>query len=157
MDANGWVAGGSLFPGNDLCGNMPVDSDERIAAILEMQRVAVVGCSRTPGKAAHEIPRYLVEQGYEVIPVNPHAEEIFGLRSYELLEDVPGPVDIVDVFRPSDEVADVVDQAIGRGDVRVVWLQLGIHDDEAVERAEAAGIQVVQDRCMKPEHRRLLA
>ena len=76
--------------------------------------------------------------------------------SYDSLSAVPGAVDVVDVFRPSAEVAGIVDEALAREDDAVVWLQLGVHDDEAVARAEAAGLQVVQDMCMKPTHRRLL-
>lgn len=136
---------------------MPVTDDQEVRDILSMRRVAVVGCSTTPGKAAHEIPRYLIEQGYEVIPVNPNTDSVFDRRAYDTLDEVPGPIDIVDVFRPSPEVRGIVDLALERDDVRVIWLQLGIHDDEAVDRAERAGIRVVQDRCMKPEHQRLVA
>ena len=135
---------------------MPVTDEAKLREILELDRIAVVGCSTTPGKDAHEIPKYLLEQGYDVVPVNPFADEIFGLTAYDSLADVPGNVDIVDVFRPSEEVADIVEAALARDDDAVVWLQLGIHDDDAVARAEAAGRRVVQDRCMKPTHQRLL-
>ncbi|MFB6135542.1 MAG: CoA-binding protein [Halobacteriaceae archaeon] len=134
---------------------MPVQSDEELREILQSRRVAVVGCSTTEGKDAHDVPAYLQEQGYEVIPVNPFADEVLGETAYDSLEDVPGEVDVVDVFRPSEEVSGIVDAAIDRVDVGVVWLQLGIHDDEAVARAEDAGIRVVEDRCMRVEHRRL--
>jgi predicted CoA-binding protein len=136
---------------------MPVTDDGKLRSILEHERVAVVGCSTTPGKDAHDIPRYLDRQGYDVVPINPYADEIFGKEAYDSLADVPGEIDIVDVFRPSEEVTGIVDDVLERDDVQVVWLQLGIHDDDAVARAEAAGLQVVQDRCMKPEHQRLLA
>ena len=135
---------------------MPVTGEAELTEILELDRVAVVGCSTSPGKDAHEIPKYLLDQGYDVVPVNPFADEIFGRECYDSLTDVPGEVDIVDVFRPSDEVADIVDAALERDDDAVIWLQLGIHDDEAVTRAEAAGRRVVQDRCMKPTHQSLL-
>jgi len=135
---------------------MPVTDEAELREILELDRIAVVGCSTTPGKDAHEIPKYLLEQGYDVVPINPFADEIFGLTAYDSLADVPGNVDIVDVFRPSEEVADIVEAALARDDDAVVWLQLGIHDDDAVARAEAAGRRVVQDRCMKPTHQRLL-
>ncbi|MFC7076073.1 CoA-binding protein [Haloarcula halophila] len=135
---------------------MPVTDEAGLREILELDRVAVVGCSTTPGKDAHEIPKYLIEQGYDVVPVNPFADEIFGREAYDSLADVPGEIDIVDVFRPSEEVSGIVDEVLDRDDVEVVWLQLGIHDDEAVERAEAAGLRVVQDRCMKPTHQQLL-
>ncbi|QIO23400.1 CoA-binding protein [Haloarcula sp. JP-L23] len=135
---------------------MPVTDDDELREILSLNRVAVVGCSTTPGKDAHEIPKYLIDKGYDVVPVNPFADEIFGREAYDSLADVPGEIDIVDVFRPSEEVSDIVDAVLEREDVQVVWLQLGIHDDDAVERAESAGRRVVQDRCMKPTHQRLL-
>ena len=135
---------------------MPVTDEAELGEILSLDRVAVVGCSTTPGKDAHEIPKYLLDQGYDVVPVNPYADEIFGRDCYDSLADVPAEVDIVDVFRPSEEVADIVDEALARDEAAVIWLQLGIHDDEAVARAEAAGRRVVQDRCMKPTHRSLL-
>lgn len=134
---------------------MPVEDDATLRAILAGERVAVVGASRSPRKDAHRIPRYLVDQGYDVVPVNPNAERIFDRPAVDTLGDVSGPIDIVDVFRPSDEVAGIVDAAIDRGDVGTIWLQLGIHDDDAVRRAEAAGITVVQDRCIMIAHREL--
>ena len=136
---------------------MPIETDAEVRNVLRKQTVAVVGCSSTPGKAAHEIPNYLQKQGYEVIPVNPNADELLGRPAYDSLSDVEKNIDIVDVFRPSPEVAGIVDETLERDDVDVIWLQLGIHDDEAVARAEAAGLRVVQDRCMKPEHQRLIA
>jgi predicted CoA-binding protein len=135
---------------------MPVTDDEELRSILEHNRVAVVGCSTTPGKDAHDIPHYLDGQGYDVVPINPYADEILGKEAYDSLADVPGEIDIVDVFRPSEEVSGIVDDVLDREDVKVVWLQLGIHDDNAVSRAEERGLQVVQDRCMKPEHQRLM-
>jgi hypothetical protein len=139
---------------------MPITDDEGMRRLLGYERVAVVGCSTTPGKAAHDIPRYLLNHGYEVVPVNPFADEIFGREAYDSLADVEEEIDLVDVFRPSDEVSDIVDATIARkenrGDVRAVWTQLGIRDDDAAARAEAAGLEVVQDRCMKVEHARLV-
>lgn len=136
---------------------MPVTDDAELRAILESDRIAVVGCSGTPGKAAHDIPRYLDRQGYDVVPVNPNADELLGRQAYDSLSAVPGDVDIVDVFRPSDEVSGIIDEALAREDDAIIWLQLGIHDDDAVARAEAQGRRVVQDRCMKPEHQRLMS
>jgi len=134
---------------------MPVEDDATLRSILARDVIAVVGCSTTPGKDAHEIPRYLLEHGYDVIPVNPHADEIFGRQAYDSLTDVEEAVEVVDVFRPSEEVAGIVEEAIDRDDVEVVWTQLGIRDAEATRRAEEAGLQVVEDRCMKVEHARL--
>lgn len=136
---------------------MPVETDAELRNILEQKTVAVVGCSSTPGKDAHEIPKYLQSQGYAIVPVNPNADVVLGLPAYDSLSEVEEHIDVVDVFRPSPEVSGIVDEALARDDVEVIWLQLGIHDDEAVARAETAGLRVVQDRCMKPEHRRLIA
>ena len=135
---------------------MPVTDDDELRSILDYDRIAVVGCSSTPGKDAHDVPRYLHRQGYEIVPINPYADEIFGQNAYDSLSEVPGEIDIVDVFRPSEEVNDIVDEALDREDVKVIWLQLGIHDDDAVARAEADGRAVVQDRCMKPQYQRLV-
>jgi predicted CoA-binding protein len=135
---------------------MPVESDPELREILGLETVAVVGCSSTPGKDAHDVPAYLRQHGYEVVPVNPYAEEIFGRRAYDSLADVEEEVDIANVFRPSEEVSGIVDDALDRDDVRVVWTQLGISDPEAMRRAEDAGKTVVQDRCMKVEHGRLV-
>jgi predicted CoA-binding protein len=136
---------------------MPVENDAELRAVLGLETIAVVGCSSTRGKDAHEIPRYMDEHGYEVLPVNPYAEEILGRKAHDSLADVPAGVEIVDVFRPSEEVSDVADALLERDDVDVMWTQLGIRDDEAARRVEASGRRVVQDRCLKVEHQRLLA
>jgi hypothetical protein len=130
---------------------------EQIREILDAETVAVVGCSTTPGKAAHDVPKYLLDHGYEVIPVNPYADEVFGIEAYDALAEVPEGVDVVDVFRPSEETGPIVDAAIERDDVTAIWLQLGIRNDAAGERAEAAGKLFVQDRCIKVEHAKLVA
>ena len=134
---------------------MPITDDDELAAILDLDTVAVVGCSSTPGKDAHEIPRYLLDHGYDVIPVNPTADEVLDRRAYGSLADVEEAIDIVNVFRPSDEVSGIVDDALDRDDAGVIWTQLGIRDPEATQRAEDAGRQVVEDKCMKVEHQRL--
>ena len=135
---------------------MPVESDAGLREILGLETIAVVGCSRSPGKPAHGVPKYMDDHGYEVIPVNPHAEEIFGRRAYDSLTDVEADIDIVCVFRPSDELEAVVEDVLEREDVSVVWTQLGITDDRALERVKASGRTVVEDRCMKVEHRKIL-
>lgn len=135
---------------------MPVTQADELREIFEYDTIAVVGASRTPGKAAHGVPKYLADHGYEVIPVNPYADEIFGRRAYDSLADVDEEVDVVEVFRPSEETDPIVDAAIEREDVRAIWLQQGIRNDEAGSRAEAAGKLFVQDRCMKVDHRRLV-
>lgn len=111
--------------------------------------------SKNPEKEAHTVPIYLRDHGYEVIPVNPTATEIAGLKVYPNLTSVPGVYDIVDIFRPSEDVPPIVDEAIRAGKAKVIWMQLGIRNPEAAKRAEYAGLTVVQDRCMRTEHRRL--
>ncbi|WP_224269216.1 CoA-binding protein [Haloprofundus salinisoli] len=139
---------------------MPISDDEGLRRLLEHDTVAVVGCSSTPGKDAHDIPAYLQDHGYDVIPVNPYADEILGREAYDSLADVEEEIDLVDVFRPSEEVAGIVDDVIARkeerGDVKAVWLQLDISDDEAAARAEEAGLEITQDHCMMVEHGRLV-
>jgi predicted CoA-binding protein len=134
---------------------MPVESDEELREILAQDTIAVVGCSTTEGKAAHDVPRYLKDNGYDVVPVNPFAEEVLGEPAADSLTDAQANVDIVDVFRPSEEVAGIVDEVLERDDIDVVWTQLGIRDDEAAARVEDSGRRVVQDRCLKVEHGRL--
>lgn len=138
---------------------MPITDDEGLDRLLDAETIAVVGCSTTPGKAAHDIPAYLQREGYRVIPVNPFADEILGEPAYDALVDVDEDVDLVNVFRPSDEVPEILDAVrerhADRGDAAAAWLQLGISHDDAAAEAEADGIEVVQDRCMKVEHRRL--
>jgi len=134
---------------------MHVESTEELREILELDTIAVVGCSTTPGKAAHDVPQFLREHGYEIVPVNPYADEIFGKRAYDSLADVEESVDIVDVFRPSEEVAGIVDETLEREDVEVVWTQLGIRDPAAGERVEAAGKRYVEDKCLKVVYQRL--
>ncbi|WP_418283067.1 CoA-binding protein [Halorubrum sp. DTA98] len=138
---------------------MPVTDDDRLRELLSVDTIAVIGCSTTPGKAAHDVPAYLQRQGYRVIPVNPFADEVLGEPAYDALADVPDEVDLVDVFRPSEEVSEIAsavrNRHADRGDAGTLWLQLGIRDDDAAAETEAAGIAVVQDRCLKVEHRRL--
>lgn len=132
-------------------------SDDEIKEILENNKtVAVIGMSSNPEKDAHRIPRYLKEHGYKVIPINPGATEILGEKAYKKLSDVPESVkiDIVDVFRPSEDVPNYVSDVLQRKP-KVFWLQLGIENQEAEEKVASAGIQVVFDRCMKAERERL--
>ncbi|HLE34380.1 MAG TPA: CoA-binding protein [Nitrososphaerales archaeon] len=129
-------------------------SDSEIKQILSMKNVAVVGMSRDPSKDAHHVPKYLIENGYNVIPVNPTAEEILGRKCYKSLLDVPDKIDIVDVFRPSEHVPPIVKDAITKG-AKVVWMQLGISNNEAAQEASKHGIKVVYNRCMLVEHGRL--
>jgi len=130
--------------------------DETLRTILEKYRVvAVVGCSRDPRKDAHTVPKYLQENGYRVIPVNPFAEELLGERAYPNLKEIPERIEIVNIFRPSEEVERVVDDALAT-EAKVIWMQLGIENARAAEKAEKAGLQVVMNRCIMIEHSRLL-
>jgi predicted CoA-binding protein len=134
-------------------------TDETIRDLLAVETIAVVGCSATPGKAAHDVPAYLRRRGYDVVPVNPNRDEVLGRTAADSLTRVSERVDLVDVFRPSEEVSRIVDAVVKRvqrrGDVRGIWLQQGIRDDAAAARARDAGLLVVQDRCLKVEHGRL--
>ncbi|WP_435095075.1 CoA-binding protein [Halorubrum sp. N11] len=138
---------------------MPITDDEGLDRLLDADTVAVIGCSTTAGKAAHDVPAYLQRHGYHVIPVNPFADEVLGETAYDELADVEADVDLVNVFRPSEEVPEILDAVrerhAERGDADAAWLQLGISHDEAAAGAESDGIAVVQDRCMKVEHGRL--
>jgi predicted CoA-binding protein len=122
--------------------------------ISESKRVATVGFSTDPAKPSHTVPRYMLEAGYEVIPVHPKADEILGQKVYRNLRDIPGEVDLVQLFRPSHKVMPHVAEAIEIG-ARFVWMQQGIANEEAAELARRQGIEVVMDRCFRTEHRRL--
>ncbi|WP_428327067.1 CoA-binding protein [Nitrosopumilus sp.] len=129
-------------------------SDKQIQDILSLKKVAVIGMSQNSSKAAHYVPRYLSENGFEITPVNPSADEILGKKCYDSVSDIDDDIDIVDVFRPSDEVLPFVQEAITKKP-KVIWLQEGIHNPEAEKLARDAGIDVVFNRCMLAEHQRL--
>jgi predicted CoA-binding protein len=129
-------------------------TDEQLKKFYSLKNIAVVGMSKNPEKAAHYVPKYLLEKGFNVIPVNPTATEILGAKCYPSLLDIPLKMDIVDVFRPSDQMASVIEEAI-KIKPKVIWLQEGIHNPEAESLAQKAGIEVVFNRCMLAEHQRL--
>ncbi len=129
-------------------------SDDEIKQIFSLKNVAVVGMSKHPEKAAHFVPKYLSEQGFNILPVNPTSNEILNKKCYSSITEVDEPIDIVDVFRPSDQVLPVVKEAITMKP-KVIWLQQGIHNPEAEELARKEGIKVVFNRCMLAEHQRL--
>ena len=119
-----------------------------------VRTIAVVGASPNPERASHEVARFLSQRGYRVYPVNPGhgGGEIAGLKAYASLADVPEPIDMVDVFRASEHVASVLDEALALDPKpKVFWTQLGVVDADAAARAEAAGLTVVMDRCPKIE------
>ena len=130
-------------------------TDEQIRKFYSLKNIAVVGMSKYPEKAAHYVPKYLADKGYNIIPVNPTADEIMGKKCYHEINEVNESIDIVDVFRPSDQVMPVVEAAIKKKP-KVIWLQEGIHNQEAEELARNAGIEVVFNRCMLAEHERLI-
>lgn len=111
----------------------------------------MVGLSANPRRPSHGVARYLQRAGYRIIPVNPNVVEVLGERAYATLSDLPGPVDVVEVFRRSEYAGAVVDEAIAIG-ARAVWLQDGVVDDAAAERARAAGLDIVMDDCMMRRH-----
>ena len=132
-------------------------SDDYLREILEgMRAIAVVGASPRRGRPSHGVMAYLQRHGYRAIPVNPNAagETINGERCYAALAEVPGPIEMVDIFRRSEAAGDAVDQAIEVG-AKIVWMQLGVRDNAAAGRAEAAGLKVVMNRCPAIEIPRL--
>ena len=129
-------------------------SDQQIIDILSLRTVAVIGMSKHSSKAAHYVPKYLIDNGYDVTPVNPNAEKILNISCYDYVSEIEGPVDIIDVFRPSEQISSIIRDCIEKKP-KVIWLQEGIHDFESEELARKAGILVVFNRCMLAEHMRL--
>ncbi len=129
-------------------------SDEQICEILSLKKVAVIGMSKNSSKAAHFVPKYLSDNGYEITPVNPTTDEILGKKCYNSVSEIDKEIEIVDIFRPSDQVLPFVQEAIKKKP-KVIWLQEGIHNSEAEELAKKEGIKVIFNRCMLAEHRRL--
>ena len=129
-------------------------SDEEIKQIFSLKKIAIVGMSRHTAKAAHFVPKYLTEQGFDITPVNPNTDKILGEKSYPSLSSIEHPIDIVDIFRPSEQVLSVVQDAI-KLKPKVIWLQEGIHNSKAEELARSNEIVVIFNRCMLAEHQRL--
>jgi uncharacterized protein len=129
-------------------------TDEEIRQILtDARTVAVVGLSGDPGRASYRVAAYLKENGYRIIPVNPGVEEALGEKAYPSLRDIPGPVDVVDIFRRPEFIPEIVDEAIRAG-AKAIWMQEGLAHNGAAERARAAGLKVVMSKCMMKEHRK---
>ena len=136
---------------------MPLSRDEDIAELLQSARtIAMVGASDNPDRASFGVMKFLQDQGYRVIPVNPRitGEHVHGEYVWRELSQIGEPIDIVDIFRKSEEVGPMVDQAIAIG-AKAIWMQLGVIDEASAERAEAAGLKVVMNRCPKIEFARL--
>jgi len=135
--------------------DLEINSPEGIRQILDDSRtIAVIGLSSDPSRASHSVSAYMKSQGYKIIPVNPNEESVLGERAYAKLEDVPEKIDIVDIFRRSEDAGSHVDEAIRIG-ARAVWLQEGVIDHGAAARAQKAGLTVVMDRCILKDHVRL--
>lgn len=133
---------------------MEINRTETIKQILDdCKTIAVVGLSSDPQRPSHGVASYMRSRGYKVIPVNPNETEVFGEKAYSSLADVPDKIDLVDVFRRSSEAGGAVAEAIALG-VKAVWLQEGVIDESAAQRAQDAGLLVVMDRCWLKEHAR---
>jgi hypothetical protein len=129
-------------------------TDEEIKDIFTLKKIAVIGMSRHSVKAAHFVPKYLSEQGFDITPINPTADEILGKKCYPDISSVKYHIDIVDIFRPSEQILSVIQDVIKKKP-NVIWLQEGIHNAEAEKLAMNEGIIVVFNRCMLAEHQRL--
>jgi predicted CoA-binding protein len=138
---------------------MKVDlhSDSELRKIYDLKNIAVVGMSKNEEKPAHFVPKYLIEHGYNVIPVNPTITEVLGRKSYSSIADMPEDVDVVDVFRRSEDVPVVVMDAMKKKGIKVIWMQEGIYNEEAERKAKENGMDVVYNRCMMAEHKRLFS
>ena len=142
------------IPGETEIGKR-VDGDSITEILRESKTIAVVGLSSNPMRPSFGVTEYMQGAGYRIIPVNPNEREVLGERSYARLEDVPEKIDIVNVFRRAEEVLPVVESAIRIG-AKVVWMQSGVENEEAAEKARAAGLLVVEDACILVEHRKRL-
>jgi predicted CoA-binding protein len=134
---------------------MPSDEELR-GLLMQSKTIAVVGCSRDPEKPANQIPAYMQEHGYKIFPINPSADRILGEKAFKTLSDVKQQIDLVNVFRPSEEAVAIVKEAAKVG-AKAVWLQLGIESKEAEKIARRHGILYVANKCIMVEHRRLLS
>lgn len=130
---------------------LPINSPAAIQRALAGKTIAVVGLSSDPARPSYGVARYLQQHGYRIIPVNPNEDVVLGEQAYPSLRDVPVPVDVVDVFRRPEAVPEVVEEAIAIG-APVLWLQQGVIHPQAAQRAQAAGLAVIMDRCIKVEH-----
>ena len=119
--------------------------------LQKYKKIAVVGLSSDPGRASYGVSHYMQNAGYEITPVNPNEVKVLGEKAYASLDEVPDPIEIVDIFRRPEFVPEVVEAAI-RGNAKVIWMQLGVVHEEAARRARAAGMEVVMDNCILQEH-----
>ena len=137
--------------------NKDKHTDFEIRKFYDLRNIAVVGMSKNEEKPAHLVPKFLLERGYNIIPVNPTTTEVLGRKSYPSVSEIPNDlnIDIVDVFRRSEDVPHVVDDTIKKKGIKLIWMQLGISNEEAEKKAKENGIDVVYNRCMLEEYERL--
>ena len=128
-------------------------SSSEIKRVLQFKNIAVVGMSKNEEKPAHFVPKYLMDHGYNVIPVNPTVNEILGRKSYPAVSEIPEHVDVVDVFRRSEDVPSIINDAIRKKGIKVIWMQSGIYNEESEKKAKENGMDVIFNRCMMVEHR----
>ena len=148
-DAQDGVGGNSPVNQGAFCSS----AADRLRILERYRRIAMVGLSSNPFRPSHFAAIYLLSEGYDVVPVNPRESSVLGCASFPSLSAIPGPVEVVDIFREPAAVPAIVEEAIAIG-AKVVWMQLGVIHEQAAERARAAGLEVVMDRCMKIEHAR---
>ena len=139
-----------LLPDGAAGGGDPI-----LEILKKYKTIAVVGLSSNPARPSYGVTEYMQSAGYRIIPVNPNETKVLGEKSYARLEDVPEKIEIVNIFRRAEEVAAVAESAIGVG-AKVVWMQLGVENEVAAERARTAGLAVVEDSCILIEHRKRL-
>jgi uncharacterized protein len=132
-----------------------IHSASDIQKILGLKNIAVVGMSKNEAKPAHFVPKYLIDHGYNIIPVNPTISEVLGRKSYSSIADVREDIDIVEIFRRSEDVPPVVNDAVKKRGIKVIWMQSGIYNEEAEKEAKENGMDVVFNRCMMVEHSQL--
>ena len=132
-------------------------SDDEIKKFYTLKNIAVVGMSKNEDKPAHYVPKYLIDHGYNVIPVNPTTTEILGCKSYPTVSSIPDKIDIVDIFRRSEDVPYAVEDIIKKEGIKVIWMQEGISSKEAEKIAKEKDISTVYNRCMMAEHKRLFS
>jgi predicted CoA-binding protein len=150
----------AISVGDGVGGNSPVNlgrfsttAADRLRILEKYRHIAMVGLSSNPFRPSHFAAIYLISEGFDVVPVNPREAEVLGRKSYPSLAAIPGPVEVVDIFREPSAVPAIVDEAIAVK-AKVIWMQLGVIDEASAEKAQRAGLEVVMDRCMKIEHAR---
>ena len=130
-------------------------SDQEIRDIYKLKNIAVVGMSPTDGKPSNYVPKFLIEKGYNVIPVNPNYSNILNKKSYSKVSEIPENIDIVDIFRKTEDALSVIKDSINKEGIKVIWMQKGINNKEGEILASNKGIKVLYNRCMLEEHKRL--